>query len=327
MPTKVAGAYKCVFCGFEVNNITVLPISKTCDMALKDTHLLTIGMATYKDFEGVWATIQSLQMYHDLTDCELLVIDNYGCDLTKNLCSSTNVRYIRNTDVTGTAAPRDLLFKEATGQFVLCMDSHVLLEFGSLDLLKEFLKDNPTTDDLYHGPLLHDDLASLSTGFVDEWRGEMWGIWTTDARVEKEEPFEIWGSGMGLFLARRDSWLGFNKKFRGFGGEEGYTQEKYRKAGRKVMLLPWLIWHHRFGRTYGVEYPLASTDKLRNYLVGLRELGLAPDRCIEHFKQSIDHKVVDRIVAMVFNPNSQHVSVTTKKGKNIKIPIRMQRPQ
>ena len=39
---------------------------------------LTIGMATYKDFDGVFFTIQALRMYQDLTDTELLVIDNFA---------------------------------------------------------------------------------------------------------------------------------------------------------------------------------------------------------------------------------------------------------
>src|SRR5579864_2484276 len=71
---------------------------------------LTIGMAVYNDFDGVYFTLQALRLYQDLENTELLVIDNYGCDETKQLVERwmEGARYIRATDVTGTAAPRDL---------------------------------------------------------------------------------------------------------------------------------------------------------------------------------------------------------------------------
>lgn len=324
-PTDIIGTYKCSACGFVATNITVLPISKTCDVITQnkpDIPLLTIGMATYKDFEGVWATVQSLKFYHNLEDCDLLVIDNYGCDLTKELCVKANIRYIRNKEVTGTAAPRELLFKEATGEFVMCLDSHVMLERDALDLLKSHLLSNRRTDDLYHGPLLHDDLVTISTDFNDEWRQQMWGTWNTDQRGYQSEPFEIWGSGLGLFVARRESWLGFNEHFRGFGGEEGYIHEKYRKAGRKVMCLPWLIWHHRFGRTHGTGYPLSNHDKFRNYLIGHHELGLDPSRMMANFRDVLDEQTMQSIVNPSATQNftqqplpKQHIKV--RRGKHI----------
>ena len=46
---------------------------------------LTIGMAAYNDFNGVYFTLQSLRLYQDLQDTELLVVDNYGCQNTKQL--------------------------------------------------------------------------------------------------------------------------------------------------------------------------------------------------------------------------------------------------
>jgi hypothetical protein len=39
---------------------------------------LTIEMAAYNDFDGVYFTVQALRLYHDLDDVELLVVDNYG---------------------------------------------------------------------------------------------------------------------------------------------------------------------------------------------------------------------------------------------------------
>lgn len=98
-----------------------------------------------------------------------------------------------------------------------------------------------------------------------------------------EPPFEIPAMGLGLFSCRRDAWLGFNPRFRGFGGEEWYIHEKFRKAGHKTLCLPFLRWLHRFGRPGGVKYPLQLWDKARNYVIGLTELGIPLDRAKESF--------------------------------------------
>ena len=83
----------------------------------------------------------------------------------------------------------------------------------------------------------------------------------------EDEPFEIPMQGLGLFFVRKAAWLKFNKHARGFGGEEGYIHEKYRKNGHKTLCLPFLKWLHRFGRPDGVKYPLTLNNKLRNYIL------------------------------------------------------------
>src|SRR5207248_395514 len=142
---------------------------------------LTIGMATYNDFDGVYFTVEALRLYHDLEDTELLVVDNYGCDATRDLIEGwVKGRYILAKDVTGTAAPRDLVFREASGEAVLCCDSHVLFFPGVIARLKKFYREHPNCLDLLQGPLVYDDAQSISTHFDPVWRAEMWGIWATD---------------------------------------------------------------------------------------------------------------------------------------------------
>ena len=81
---------------------------------------LTIGMATYDDFDGVYFTVQALRLYHDLADTELLVIDNFGCETTRDFVETwAKGRYILATAVVGTAASRDLLFREGEGEAVV----------------------------------------------------------------------------------------------------------------------------------------------------------------------------------------------------------------
>jgi hypothetical protein len=247
---------------------------------------LTIGMATYNDFDGVYFTLQALRLYQDLEHTELLVIDNYGCEHTKDLVENwLKGRYIRATDIVGTAAPRDLVFRAARGQAVLCCDSHILFAPGVIARLKQFYRENSDCQDLLQGPLLYDDGKLLATHFDPVWREQMWGVWSSDPRGQdpEGEPFEIPMQGLGVFSCRKDAWLGFHPGFRGFGGEEGYIHEKFRQAGQRCLCLPWLRWMHRFSRPSGVQYPLTVEDKLRNYVLGHAELGLDLAPVLEHF--------------------------------------------
>lgn len=258
---------------------------------------LTIGMATYNDFDGIYFTLQSLQLHHDLENTEIVIVDNYGCPYTKGVVSQIkNSRYILATDVVGTAAPRDLIFREAQGDAVLCCDSHVLFARDSISTLKAYYRDHPDCDDLLQGPLIYDDGQSLATHFDPTWRDQMWGVWATDERGldPNGEPFDIPMQGLGVFSCRRRAWLGFNPRFRGFGGEEGYIHEKFRQSGRRCRCLPWLRWMHRFGRPTGVPYPLLVEDKLRNYIIGHTELGMSLQPILKHFSRYLPN---DKLVS------------------------------
>ena len=259
---------------------------------------LTIGMPTYNDFDGVYFTLQALRLFQDLEETELLVVDNYGCDHTERFVEGwARARYVRATDTIGTAAAKNVVFAEARGDAVLCCDSHVLFASGVIARLKQYHRSHPDSPDLLQGPLVYDDLESMSTHFEPVWRGHMWGIWATDPRgLDPEgEPFEIPMQGMGAFSCRRAAWPGFNPSFRGFGGEEGYIHEKVRQAGGRCLCLPWLRWTHRFGRPAGPPYPLTIEDKLRNYVIGFTELGLDLAPVLEHFAEHLPAATVSRV--------------------------------
>ena len=321
---------------------------------------LTIGMAHFDDYHGAYFTLQALRTYNPeaIKDVEIVVVDQspgtpHGKMLAGFVEHWCNVgtggsKYIKMTEPTGTSVSRDKVFQAASSPWVLCMDCHVLLPPGALQRILDFIDGN-TSEDLYSGPLLYDNLIDYATHFDDQWRGEMWGTWgmawecceggirfsamqdpgndkqamfrdlsagpavplkqcgrckkklpetewfghnnkLTEAGYTRlgdlDEPFEIPGQGLGLFMSRKDAWLGFNPHARGFGGEEMYIHEKYRQNGRKTMCLPWLKWGHRFGRPDGVPYPLTRWNKVRNYVLEFKELGLDMTPIKEHFVDS-----------------------------------------
>jgi glycosyltransferase involved in cell wall biosynthesis len=259
---------------------------------------LTIGVPTYNDFEGVYFTLQALRLYQDLDDTEVLVVDNFGCEHTREFVEEwAKGRYVLETELVGTAAAKNAVFREARGEAVLCCDSHVLFAPGTIARLRAYHRDHPSSRDLLQGPLVYDELQSIATHLEPEWRGQMWGTWATDERGADPEapPFEIPMQGMGVFSCRRAAWPGFNPTFRGFGGEEGYIHEKFRQLGGRCLCLPWLRWLHRFGRPAGVPYPLAVEDKLRNYVIGHAELGLDLEPVLEHFLESLPEEQVEAL--------------------------------
>jgi glycosyltransferase involved in cell wall biosynthesis len=128
-------------------------------------------------------------MYHDLTGCEILVVDNYGDPELEKFIKNQGqgvVRYEKYLNSTGPAGAKNAVFELAKGEMVLCIDSHIMLAPGAL-------KNIPVTDDLIHGPLLYNDLKNYVCEFEPVWRGHMWGIWSNYCTYDKlpEEPFEI----------------------------------------------------------------------------------------------------------------------------------------
>jgi glycosyltransferase involved in cell wall biosynthesis len=289
---------------------------------------LTIGMATYNDFDGVYFTIQALRLYQDLADTELLVVDNYGCDTTRPFVEGwAKGRYLLAKDVQGTAAPRDLVFREARGEAVLCCDSHVLFFPGVIAKLMAYYRKHPQSIDLLQGPLVYDDLQAFSTHFDPVWREQMWGIWATDERGKDPngKPFDIPMQGLGVFSCRKAAWPGFHPAFRGFGGEEGYIHEKFRQRGGRTLCLPWLRWVHRFQRPKGVPYSLSVEDKFRNYLIGHAELGLDLEPVLEHFAKHLRPESFARVRAEAEEALRAASATKEKAPKKVRKPSKRKR--
>tara|TARA_R110002020_G_scaffold12409_6_gene45501 strand:- start:8297 stop:10243 length:1947 start_codon:yes stop_codon:yes gene_type:complete len=150
---------------------------------------LTIGMAHYDDYDGVYFTIQAMRMFHPevMEDVEFVVVDN-----SPNTRAGKQIKHMMEgfvsigtagsvyhplPDVYGTSISRETIFSVATGDAVLVVDCHVLLPAGSLQRLIKWYDDHPDTRDIYSGPLVYDNLKSMTTHFNDQWRGEMWGTW------------------------------------------------------------------------------------------------------------------------------------------------------
>lgn len=334
---------------------------------------LSICCATHTDFDALYFTIQSIRLNHPelMMDTEFVIVDNsprtkhsemiHG--LVANMHGQVgNVKYVEMNAPVGTSPSRNRLFAEATGDYVLVMDCHILLAPGALESLLGYYAENPDTGNIITGPMLYDNLIGTSTHFDNNLRSEMLGTWgsawqcncdpdegvrfamdedpnsgelSLDGKtwikprtnraysltMEKtavtkctncgnsipiipwhghekimddfhkigsgldDVPFEIPGHGLGLFSCKRDKWLGFPAEADGFGGEELCVHELFRQAGQKAICIPQLKWLHKFGRPYGIPYPVSMFKKVRNYILWCRKLGWDTKQFYDHFVQ------------------------------------------
>ena len=237
---------------------------------------LTISMATFDDYDGVYFTVQALRMYHDLGDVEILILDNHplgpcGAALRQFTAQVPQCRLIEVTDRQSSFVKYDA-FSHATGDVLLGLDCHVLLQPGFITALREYWEAHPESRDMISGPVVYNRLDACSVLMEPRWRGHDYGCWGDDpAGLAGGVPFDIPMQGMGCFSMRRAAWGGINPDFRAFGAEEWYVAEKVRQWGGRVRCHPRLRWVHRFGwpvRTF----PLSLEGKVMNYYRGWLEL-------------------------------------------------------
>jgi len=153
---------------------------------------ITIGLATFNDWEGVWATVQSVFLHNDWdspNDVEVIIVDTSppGSEhrrLVQGLSAQHGgrVKYLSLEGVVGTTLPRDTIFQHASAPTVVVMDCHVMCPPNTLKRAMEWFEANPDTPHLYHGPMFYDSLTNYAVQVSDQFRGHMWGTW---ARVRQ----------------------------------------------------------------------------------------------------------------------------------------------
>jgi glycosyltransferase involved in cell wall biosynthesis len=105
----------------------------------------------------------------------------------------------------------------------------------------------------------------------------------TQMGLDDSDDFPIIGMGLGLFSCRRKAWVGFNQRFRGFGGAEQYIHEKFRRRGNCTRSLGFLKWWHNWTEFEKRTYPVRLEDKLANIIIGRTELGMPLDDARQYF--------------------------------------------
>lgn len=263
-------------------------------------------MSTYDDYDGVYFTIQAARLYHkDIT--EIVVIDNnpesnYSKSIKELIAwqlPSCSLKYVEYKDKKSTFVKGEV-FNHASRDYVIVCDSHVLFAPNSISSLKEYYLNNHRPYDFIQGPMVYDDIKTYSTHLEPVWRDNFYGTWETKNTEDKF--FEIPAMGMGVFSCKKDEWLGFHPLLKGFGGEEYYIHEKYRKHGGRCICLQDFKWVHRFGRPNGIPFPNILEDRVYNYFIGRFDIDLGYDDVYEHFANgSLNETIVKNIFKKAYH--------------------------
>ncbi|HEY4259442.1 MAG TPA: glycosyltransferase [Schlesneria sp.] len=277
---------------------------------------LSIGMATFRDWPGVWATIDALRLYHQdvWSDLEIIIIDNDpdghpelegnngGESDHSSKCrrkmAEIGGKYLHYTEVQGTAAAKGKVFELATAPVVMVVDCHVFLPPGSIKRLIDFAESQPDSKDLWQGPC-----EGVGDYFAPRWGSLMYGQWANDDRTAAGEPFEIPMQGCGMFACNRKAWPGFHPLLRGFGPEEFHLHQRIRRNGGKCWCLPWMPWTHRFGNPAGTTPPgLHPERRLRGHIITHLDTGSPPLQEIrQHFVDEAKDLTNEQFFAVLEN--------------------------
>lgn len=259
--------------------------------------MITVGMATYDDYDGVYFTVQSLRLYHPLVT-EIIIVDNNPTSKHGKLCkkiseNSNKIKYIPYERKKSTAVKGEV-FKHATNEIVVVCDCHILFPNNSFEALKHFYTNYHKPYDFIQGPIVYDDLKFESTHLKKGWGSQFYGKW--DKMEIKDSYAEIPAQGMGVFSCKKDEWLGFNELFNGFGGEEYYIHDKYRKHGGRCICVKDFKWLHRFGRPDGIPFRNTYEDRFNNYIAGRLEMNKKYDDVIDEFKEVLPKEKMQEII-------------------------------
>lgn len=289
---------------------------------------LSIGMAVVNDFQGMAFTAMSLQLQAKVElmhPVEIIIVENQNtdrpCKLTQEFCDKAGFKYKHYRERYGTAAPRDEIFNMASNEVVWSVDSHILLQQGSLYSTIKFFQERPESKDLVSGPLLDERGNVMATNWAPRWRSGMYGTWHLHKEgMAGNVPFEIPLMGLGSFAMRKNAWPGFHPKMRHFGGEEGYIHEKVRQRGGSCFCIPQAGWWHRFSKQTGGNYTNTWGDRIFNYLAGWIDLGKDPHEVIAHFQEEkMTLGIAEALELCRREGLSVPASPVVKKRANIKV--------
>ena len=271
---------------------------------------LTIGFACFDDVEGAFFTLGALRLYHhkNLDNIELLVVDDFPgkTEGLQGLCELSGAKYIHETVNKGPARAKNNVFKHATGEYVLLLDSHVLLCENAVDNIFDGIFYNLIKKNMWVGPLINEMGNVVATHLEPKWRGAFYGTWNVDDEIVKGKMKEVPMHGAAFMLMKREHWPEFSPHFEGFAGEEGYIHEKVRMNGGKIICNPRLKWMHRFERGKPISFKLDNADRVYNYLIGFHEIKYDVNEVVAFFRKDAmpEETIQDAIKrALIVYPN------------------------
>ena len=236
---------------------------------------LTIGIIHHERLRTLRATISALQRDHDLRDVEILVCDTKRSKKARKwVRRQQGIRYVASS-LRQPGNALDQVFELAHADVVVVLQDPVRLRKDALASLRDYFTNHPDSRNLVHGPLMRGNTV-VSTHSDPYWRRNTWGSAARDARGGRAdgEAFVVPMQESGVFSCRRDAWPGMPVLWRGYGGEAGFLQERFRRNGGQVVCLPGFRWERIAPLGSVRPRSPAAHHVLRNHLSGAADLGL-----------------------------------------------------
>jgi len=233
--------------------------------------VLSIILVNFNDAAHLPECLSSIEADAGNVSCEVIVVDNASTDASAALVTKgfPRVRLMRNDKNEGFGRANNRAVRESRGDFLLFLNTDVVLRPGTLELLMGEMQAHPDTGVV--GPALITPAGSFQasfggrTSFFAEFakRGLLNRTRTRALRKDRSRREVRWVSGASL-LARRKAFLeagGFDEEFFLY-FEDIDLCERTLGKGWRVMLLPAAASLHYGGASTSVR-PLRSRLEYR----------------------------------------------------------------
>lgn len=146
-------------------------------------YKLTIGIIVSDDYHSLYYSLYNLLLHQDIQDTQLIVINNglrnqHNTLVEQEVKQHPFIKYIKLDEPSGNSLAKNTLFKEANGDFVLCLDARVMLCENVIKCVKDHINSHPDSKDLVSGPLVFKDCMNFSTHQTEVWSNGVLGVWT-----------------------------------------------------------------------------------------------------------------------------------------------------
>lgn len=233
--------------------------------------VLSIILVNFNDASHLPECLFSIDANAGDVNREIIVVDNASTDGSASLVAKRfpQVRLIRNANNEGFGRANNRAVRKSRGEFLLFMNTDVVLHPGALELLMEEMRAHPETGIV--GPALFTPSGRFQasfggrTGFFSELakKGLLNRLRTRSLRRDRTRREVRWVSGAFL-LARRQAFLdisGFDEGFFLY-FEDIDLCERTLGKGSKVVFLPGAVSLHHGGAVTSVR-PLRSRVEYR----------------------------------------------------------------